>query len=116
MSYKRSVDFTFNLPGIHRWPDAVHPVSYLADDHRHLFYISAGADVTHNDRDIEFITLQNKVREYLHHSFWNNSLGCLCLGTMSCEALAEFILEKFEDLDWCSVNEDDENGATLVRE
>jgi len=96
--------------GVHHWPAAPEPVAYLAWPHRHEFVIRCCADVEHDDRDIEFIMLKHKVEDYLATRYIGGHLD-----TASCEQVASNLIVKF-DLAWCSVFEDDENGAIVYRD
>ena len=56
---------TFEKEGIHRYPEALtdpalatgdeYDVSFLGHPHRHIFHFRVSIEVTHNNRDIEFI-------------------------------------------------------------
>ena len=62
---KRSIWVTFTKEGIHKYPAALtdpalatgdeYDVSFLGYLHRHTFHFKVQIQVTHNDRDIEFI-------------------------------------------------------------
>ena len=62
---KRSIWVTFQKEGIHKYPAALedpklatgdeYDVSFLGYPHRHTFYFKVQIQLTHNDRDIEFI-------------------------------------------------------------
>ena len=62
---KRSIWVTFTKEGIHKYPAALedpalatgdeYDVSFLGYPHRHTFHFKVQIQVTHNDRDIEFI-------------------------------------------------------------
>ena len=61
----RSIWVTFKKEGIHKYPAALedpklatgdhYDVSFLGYPHRHIFHFKVRIQVTHNDRDIEFI-------------------------------------------------------------
>ena len=97
------------FPALHCWPAAPAPVAYLRHPHRHLFVIRATVEVTHDDRDVEFIMLGEQVLAQVAAWYPDGDLG-----HTSCEMLARRLLEHF-DLIECSVFEDDENGATVSR-
>ena len=114
---KTSVVYKVSVEGLHCWPDAkiVFPeVSYLSDLHRHTFVIRCKVEVTHSDRDKEFIMESHRVSKYLTNKYWDTDKRCLNFEYRSCEMLAEEILTEFE-LDECSVFEDDENGAIVKK-
>jgi len=102
------VNLTFE--GIHSWPECnIKDEFYLANEHRHLFYIKCKKEVKSTDREVEIIGLKRKIKDDLGIRFYNRNIGY-----MSCEDLAKHILEKF-DLDYCSVLEDNENGAEVLK-
>jgi len=89
---------------IHRWPECNLPeVEYLKYPHRHIFYITCKKKVEHTERQIEIISLKRKILEYLKSNSWD---------TASCELIASNLFNKFR-LSYCSVLEDNENGAEV---
>jgi hypothetical protein len=112
----RYIWVTFQKEGIHRYPAAaeepnLYDVRFLAFPHRHIFYFRVKIQVTHNDRDIEFIQFKR----------WLEALygeGTLEVDHQSCEMLAENLMRVINnrypgrELE-VSVAEDNENGATL---
>ena len=105
-----------NFPGIHSWNNCnLKPVIYLKNYHRHMFHITCKIQVKHDDRDIEIIMLKNSVLNYLNRKFYSDHYGCGLFGNMSCEMIAEMILEEFK-LNYCRVLEDNENGAEVKNE
>lgn len=115
MQLTRSIWVQFQREGIHRYPAAatdprLSDVSYLANDHRHVFHFRVEISVEHNDRDIEFIQFKK----------WLESLyqGTLQLNFKSCEMIAEDLIRVITNrypgrILTVSVAEDNENGATL---
>lgn len=105
---------TLQVSGVHRWAGCKDAqVSYLANLHRHQFFIKVKKQVSHLDREIEIISFKTKISNYLR-KYYN---GLLCLhnfGNRSCEQIATELLEHFE-LDECEVLEDNENGAVVVK-
>lgn len=111
--YKKEVYCTLQFEAVHNWPGCpIEEVKYLRDPHRHTFHIKAHANVTHNDRDVEFIELKHKIANYLKEKY-PSDVGCPDIGATSCEMLAQELIEEF-DLSRCEVNEDNENGAVLT--
>tara|TARA_Y100000385_G_scaffold146749_1_gene152353 strand:- start:744 stop:1190 length:447 start_codon:yes stop_codon:yes gene_type:complete len=119
---KRSIWVTFTKEGIHKYPAALedpalatgdeYDVSFLGYPHRHTFHFKVQIQVTHNDRDIEFIQFKR----------WLESLyvgDILQLDYKSCEMIADDLyLEinnkypgRFVVID---VAEDGENGCQIV--
>lgn len=104
-----------NIEGIHRWADCpLAEVEYLKNLHRHIFQIHAKAHVTHANRDIEFIQLSHKIKTYLHENYFSTYYQCLFFDSMSCEMIAEELLNTF-NLCECEVNEDGEGGAIVIK-
>lgn len=94
---------------VHQWSDCeLEGVEFLKFPHRHIFHICCKKEVTHSDRDIEIILLKREVNSFL------NEVYPKTFGDMSCEMIAEELLNVFE-LDYCSVLEDNENGAEVTR-
>jgi hypothetical protein len=110
---------TFTKEGIHKYPAALDDpklatgdwddVSFLGYPHRHIFHFRVGVEVTHNDRDIEFI----QFKRWLERLY---SDGTLELDYRSCEmisdALAEQINAKYPGRKiTIEISEDGENGS-----
>ena len=119
---KRSIWVTFRKEGIHAYPAALddpalatgdeYDVSFLGYPHRHMFHFKVQIQVTHNDRDIEFIQFKR----------WLESLyagDILQLDHKSCEMIADDLYlqinakypSRFVVID---VAEDGENGCQIV--
>lgn len=113
---KRTIWVTFQKEGIHMYPAAANTpaladVSFLGSPHRHIFHFNVSIQVTHNDRDIEFIQFKR----------WLEGLysGVLELNYKSCEMIADDLYEqiasRYPERDiTITVSEDGENGATLM--
>jgi hypothetical protein len=72
-----------------------------------VFYIAFAKEVTHDDREVEYIHLGHQIEAFLtkyDHNF----------GPKSCEMIAREILEEFE-LSGCEVLEDDLGGASVSK-
>jgi len=94
----------------HFWADCnIDEVSYLKNEHRHIFWIKAYKEITDNNREIEFIVFKHRIKEYLNSNYPNKTIG-----GKSCEMLAEELMTKF-DLYRCDVSEDNENGTVLEK-
>lgn len=120
-SAKRMIFVTFQKEGIHMYPAAAtdpnlktgdeYDVSFLGAPHRHIFHFNVSIEVTHNDRDIEFIQFKRWL-EFMY------SDGTLILNHKSCEMIAddlyEAIASKYPNREIIiTVSEDNENGATI---
>ena len=97
------------IEGVHRWSGCnIEEVSFLRNNHRHLFYIMAKKEVLTAERNIEIIRLQRQIIMSLQTKY-----GTPCdFGDMSCEMIAEWLLKQF-NLSQCTVLEDGENGAQI---
>lgn len=120
-SAKRMIFVTFQREGIHKYPAALedinlktedeYDVSFLGYPHRHIFHFRVGIQVSHNDREIEFI----QFKRYLENLYGN---GVIELDNQSCEmicdGLYEHIASRYPERDIeITVSEDGENGATI---
>lgn len=92
---------------VHQWTDCkLEGVEFLAFPHRHIFHICCKKEVTHDDRDIEIILLKRTINQFLEDMYPKT------FGDMSCEMIAKELLTVFQ-LNYCSVLEDNENGAEV---
>ena len=113
---RREIYSKIEIEGIHNWKSCpIEEVSYLRDDHRHIFHIKVFKNVTHSDRDIEFIQFKHQIIDYLNTSYFESNKKCLYFGSMSCEMIAEELINEF-DLLRCEVSEDDENGVIVYKD
>lgn len=107
---------TVELEGTHNWPNCpFEEVAYLRVPHRHVFHVTAWAPVDHADRDIEFIMLKHKIKEYMANTYYDEEQKLHVFGASSCEMLAKELCLEF-NLSACEVNEDKENGAIVTVE
>jgi len=112
---------TFRKEGIHRYPAAAtdpalatgdeYDVSFLANEHRHIFHFRVWIGVTHNNRDIEFIQFKRWLENLYKDSI-------LTLDHKSCEMMSDdlydAISKKYPDREvWIEVSEDGENGSFI---
>lgn len=101
------------VEGLHRWEGCnIKEVIFLINQHRHMFYFTCKKSVAHKDRDIEIIELKRSIQKYLLDTYSKNGITC-DFDTKSCEMLAEELTQKF-NLAYCSVMEDNENGAEVI--
>jgi hypothetical protein len=124
MQIKRQIKVSFQKEGVHKYPAALtdpklatgewDDVSFLGYPHRHIFHFYVTIEVTHNDRDIEFIQFKRWLERLYSTEF-------LELDYKSCEMIAEelidTIMEKYPNRNIIvEVYEDNENGAVLSAE
>lgn len=108
---KRFVN-TYNcIEGFHYYPNAPQFCSYLSHKHRHMFVIRCSFEVSHNNREIEINAMQNKIEKTLHDWYCT---PCDFEG-LSCEDIANNLMEEFDNMVECQVLEDGYGGATLTR-
>ena len=124
MKFTEQVFCTLQVEGTHNWPGCpFDEVSYLRDEHRHVFHIKAYKKVTHSDRDVEFIMLKHQLEHYVNWKYKNidkvladgsaiRGTNLCKFGAKSCEMIAKELIEQF-DLVACEVSEDNENGAIV---
>lgn len=114
---KRTIWVTFALEGIHCYPNAatnpeLESVKFLSYPHRHMFHFRVAIEVTHNQRDIEFIIF----KRWLMNLYGTGQT--LNLNSKSCEMIAEELINQVQmkypaRAISVSVDEDAENGCTL---
>jgi len=108
----KNIIITTKFSAIHRWPDCpIEEVSYLRNPHRHEFHVTAKAPINHDDRDIEFIQLKNKINKFIRENWEEKDLG-----RMSCEMFCSKLMKEFSVLNYVRVMEDGENGAELSKD
>ena len=111
---KTNIIVKLQVEGVHSWLDCpIEEVSFLTYPHRHIFHITAKKAVTHNDRDIEIIQLKRNIQQYLWQQYPSKFNAVCEFNSLSCESIAEDLLKQFE-LNYCSVLEDNENGAEIL--
>lgn len=115
---KKVVIIRTRFEATHCWPDCPHDdVAFLKHPHRHEFWVEVEIEVSHNDRDVEFIRVKRTLDHYIAERYKGRDLG-----SKSCEDIAEEILLAAElRRDIClfhsvTVLEDGENGAKVSQE
>ncbi|CAB4149958.1 hypothetical protein UFOVP558_53 [uncultured Caudovirales phage] len=111
LNVKNFIEVRFQFEGIHHWPEAPREVDFLRDKHRHIFHVRARMNVSHDDRELEFILVQHKLKALVSCFGYD-------LGRLSCEQIAYEILKYcVQDLGRSEieveVSEDGENGAVV---
>lgn len=104
-----------SVAGVHRWANCkIDNVEYLKDYHRHIFHICCKKKVNHSDRDTEIISLKEEILVYLNAKGHYKNSAAINFDGMSCEMIAVELINKF-NLSYCSVLEDNENGAEVYK-
>ena len=110
---KKTIVVRTRFEAIHCWPECPYDdVAFLRNPHRHEFWVEVEIEVSHNDRDIEFIMAKRKLNAFLAASNKTD------LGSTSCEDIAESIMNSgtFQRVQSVTVLEDGENGAKISKE
>lgn len=111
---RKFIQVRLDIEGLHHWPDCNLPhVNYLAHLHRHTFIIKCKIEVNHGNRDIEFIDLKHRIKQFIGKKWYTPEYGCCNFGSMSCEDIAADILTEF-NLYQCSVSEDGEFEGIVI--
>jgi hypothetical protein len=104
----KTVFCTLRVEGFHLWPGAPAEVAFLAHSHRHEFHVRVEVSVSHDNRQIEFITLKRYVADYLSRNPISGEESC----EMVAQRISEFVIV---DRGWTpvriEVSEDGENGS-----
>ena len=109
-----NVIVNLQVEGLHRWEGCnIKEVIFLINEHRHVFHITCKKQVSHDDRDVEIICLKRDVMRYLLVNYGQRGTNVCHFGTMSCEMIAKELFKEF-GLSYCSVLEDNENGAEVT--
>ena len=109
--YKKLVVLDFEIVGFHFWPEAIPQVDFLKYPHRHIFQIRVHIEVKHNNRQKEIFIETEKLQNYISNVFGTPAN----FENMSCEAIAEHILEYGSSYDYTKVEvyEDGKGGAIV---
>lgn len=115
---------TFQQEGIHLYPAAAtdptlatggwDDVSFLGVAHRHIFHFRVAIEVTHNDRDIEFIQFKRWLSDLVRPG-----QGAMSLNHKSCEMISDelhdLIVKRYPGRKVIiEVAEDGENGSLIT--
>ena len=107
---KKMIIINTSFEAAHCWPDCpFEEVEFLMTVHRHIFHVQVQV-ITSEDRQIEFIMFKRKVNKYIQKKYEGKDLG-----SMSCEAIAEDLLKKF-NASYVQVFEDGENGGAVFED
>lgn len=102
---------TFDFVGYHQWLEAPDDLAVLRSKHRHKFKCKVWIQVFHDNREIEFFSLQKECRIHVSKEIDLYDVG-------SCEMAADKILKALRR-DYTGrfiaveVSEDGENGAIV---
>ena len=109
----KNIIIKLQVEGVHRWSKCnIDEVSYLINSHRHIFHVVCKKEVTDNDREIEIIQFKHQILDFLKYRYYRERERLHDFEGLSCEMIAQLLFEEFE-LSYCSVLEDNENGAEI---
>lgn len=105
------IEVRLQFEGQHCWPDAPEEVKFLRSPHRHMFHLRARMNVSHGDRELEFILVKRDLQKLV--AGWGFDLR-----SRSCENMALEIMMYLDDkykrgFIEVELNEDGENGAVV---
>lgn len=94
--------------GFHQWKEAPEEVAFLRELHRHEFHVEVFVEVTHHNRDVEFILLKRQVNKLIEET---QATLADRVHLWSCERWAEHIGTSIDGCTFVAVSEDGENGG-----
>ena len=100
---------SFEIDGLHFWPNAPKQYEEFSHPHRHLFKIVCFLPVTikkESDRPVELWEFRQTVIEWVTKIYGNPAQ----FDVLSCEGLSNLLLKEFH-LSKCYVFEDSSHGA-----
>lgn len=112
---KTTIIVNLQVEGQHKWESCPIPeMSFLKFFHRHIFHVQCELEVNHSDREVEIIQFKREVLDYFKRNYFKESLGMCDFGEMSCEMIAQDLVEAYNLLT-CTVLEDGENGSKVYK-
>lgn len=99
------------VEGFHHYPKPPYDVGFLKHEHRHRFVIRCKFGVTDSNREIEIFIQENEIALEIERYYGNPAK----FGAMSCEMIAEWLLDKFPKCEEVEVLEDGYGGAVIQR-
>jgi hypothetical protein len=98
-----------NFSGYHYWAEAPEEVSFLRNEHRHIFYVELKIEVLGDNRELEFFIVKRQLVGFLN-AYKEKTF------TESCEMIGGYLKNCFEKIYpdrkiSVSVLEDNENGS-----
>lgn len=112
---RKEIFTTFDMPGIHHWPNAPDHLHFIRTPHRHDFHFQVGFAVDDSDRELEFFEVQSRCAGQMMNIYDYNEM-VIDFGSDSCEMIAEKLLALLpEQAIYVEVSEDGENGARVWR-
>lgn len=108
---KSTVIVQFDVEGFHHYPNAPEQVNFLSHNHRHIFKVKAGYQVSDLNREKEIFICRDELKSYLSEAYGVPAQ----FQNMSCEMIAKEILTFAEEdgMIWCEVWEESTGGARI---
>jgi 6-pyruvoyl-tetrahydropterin synthase len=117
---ERTVYCTTRFAATHYYEGAPGSQAHLRHPHRHEFLVVVSVRVGHDDRDVEFLDLKERVDDHLDRLVHERGRSG-SIGERSCEHVCEWLAEQLDAADGLNVrsvdvSEDGENGARVLFE
>lgn len=127
MNFETFIKVKNELEATHSWPEASQffgdSIKFLEVAHRHIFKIETLIKVTHEDRDLEFFIIKNKIKQICNKLYpIKDGESIPRLGRKSCETIAKEIIDELLDfypgivMIQIAVSEDGENEGIVKLE
>lgn len=123
---KTFIYVTTQFEDLHCYPEAPEEVAFLRTPHRHMFHVKATIEVTHLDRELEFILVKrelDRMCKEITQILKPEVKSCERIATRLARALSKkygWIIDEFGTerarVIIVDVNEDGENGAKVVKQ
>lgn len=120
MSDKAAIIVSFDIEGVHRWPNAPDKYLLLRNPHSHIFHFDCEIPVTDYDREFEFLDVRRELIRAIRVSY-GSSEPC-DFRSMSCEELCVAVINTISNIYGArpniavAVREDAFVGAVVTRQ
>lgn len=112
MKTKTSIIVKSRFVGFHQYTTAPDNVAFLRSRHRHVFGVRAQIEVKHDDRELEFFTVQTAMNAFLNQVYEGKSFRKSC--EMMAAEVVEYLLHLYGERGLrVEVSEDDENSGVV---
>lgn len=111
--YATYISVYFQFEGFHKWSNAPDEVGFLRDLHRHIFHVKSTIQVSHSDRDLEFILVKRWLESEVSKMKTVLGEGASC--EMMCRYFIDVITDRHPSTPYVmvEVSEDGENGGIV---
>lgn len=108
-----SIIIRTQFAGLHYYAKAPEQVAYLRSPHRHVFFVEVEMQVSHDDRDLEFIIVKNSINEFIDSKPFDITASC----EQMADEICKYLIKKYDQRNIsCTVFEDNENGGRVKYE